>query len=142
MQSRDLAYWLQGLFELSDPKTLNERQTSLIKKHLSLVFLHEIDPSFGENREALQELHDAEPEARPALPLVSFKGDTTTLEQLFGTGPVAGDEAVKILSKYIENKFETAIREALKDPSTARPPRTGVPHGGGGFDRGGRRMMC
>lgn len=48
MTSRDFAYWLQGLFELENPKTLNKQQTNLIKKHLSLVFKHEIDPSMGD----------------------------------------------------------------------------------------------
>lgn len=47
MTSRDFAYWLQGLFELAgeDCKSLDERQTSLIKAHLQLVFVHEIDKS-------------------------------------------------------------------------------------------------
>lgn len=48
MTSRDFAYWLQGLFELENPKTLNVKQTNLIKKHLALVFKHEIDPSMGD----------------------------------------------------------------------------------------------
>ena len=45
MTSRDFCYWLQGMFELSDPKSLTKEQTSLIKKHLHMVFEHEIDPS-------------------------------------------------------------------------------------------------
>lgn len=48
MQSRDFVYWLQGFFEISDAKDLNEHQTELIKKHLNLVFKHEIDPSMGD----------------------------------------------------------------------------------------------
>ncbi len=50
MTSRDFAYWLQGLFELENPKTLNLRQTDIIKKHLALVFKHEIDPSMGDKK--------------------------------------------------------------------------------------------
>lgn len=50
MTSRDFAYWLQGLFELENPKTLNANQTALIKKHLAMVFKHEIDPSMGEEQ--------------------------------------------------------------------------------------------
>lgn len=61
MNSRDFCYWLQGLFELGDPKMLDEKQTSLIKRHLHMVFEHEIDPSFGEDQELLQEIHSEEP---------------------------------------------------------------------------------
>jgi hypothetical protein len=32
------AYWLQGFFELAEPKTLNERQVAIIKEHLDLCF--------------------------------------------------------------------------------------------------------
>ena len=59
MESRDFCYWLQGLFELAEPSTLNERQVQIIRNHLSMVFYHEIDPSFGDERaqEALSKLH-------------------------------------------------------------------------------------
>lgn len=58
MTSRDFCYWLQGLFELSDPKTLDERQVDLIKRHLNMVFIHEIDPSFPqEQQQALDQEH-------------------------------------------------------------------------------------
>lgn len=48
MLSRDFAYWLQGFFEISDAKSLDEKQTEQIKKHLHLVFVHDIDPSMGD----------------------------------------------------------------------------------------------
>ncbi len=47
MTSRDFAYWLQGFFEISDPVEIDRIQTENIKKHLALVFKHEIDPSMG-----------------------------------------------------------------------------------------------
>jgi hypothetical protein len=47
MTSRDFCYWLQGLFELAGPETLSAKQTDLVKRHLALVFKHEIDPSMG-----------------------------------------------------------------------------------------------
>lgn len=50
MTSRDFCYWLQGLFELGSDKTLDARQTDLVKRHLAMVFLHEIDPSAGDAR--------------------------------------------------------------------------------------------
>jgi hypothetical protein len=49
MTSRDFAYWLMGYFEISNPETIDKREVELIKKHLNLVFKHEIDPSMGED---------------------------------------------------------------------------------------------
>ena len=43
--SVSFCYWLQGLFELANPQTLTADQTQMIKNHLNLVFLHEIDPA-------------------------------------------------------------------------------------------------
>lgn len=62
MTSRDFCYWLQGLFELSDPETLNKKQTNLVKKHLALVFKHEIDPSAGDakHQAELNEIHNGQ----------------------------------------------------------------------------------
>ena len=54
MTSRDFCFWLQGLFELQNPHELNGLQTSAVKRHLALVFKHEIDPSMG------PEIHQAE----------------------------------------------------------------------------------
>lgn len=45
MTSRDFCFWLQGFFELSNEKCLDELQTNMVKKHLNMVFIHEIDPS-------------------------------------------------------------------------------------------------
>lgn len=45
MTSRDFVYWLQGLYELSKPTELNAEQTELIRRHLQLVFRHDIDPT-------------------------------------------------------------------------------------------------
>lgn len=60
MTSRDFAYWLQGLFELSDITTLNEKQTELIRKYLALVFIHEINPYMGDDahQETLNTTHN------------------------------------------------------------------------------------
>ncbi len=38
MNEREFCYWLQGLLELSDVKTLDENQVKMIKDHLQLVF--------------------------------------------------------------------------------------------------------
>lgn len=60
MLARDFAYWLQGAFEVGQMTTLNEKQTQLIKNHLALVFVHDIDPSAGgpEVQDKLNEIHN------------------------------------------------------------------------------------
>jgi hypothetical protein len=58
MKSTEFCYWLQGLFELGAPTQLNAEQTDLIKRHLAMVFLHEIDKTYPEGEQtALNELH-------------------------------------------------------------------------------------
>lgn len=63
MTSRDFAYWLQGFFEVADAKTITAEQTKTIKKHLALVFKHEIDPSMGneEHQAELNQIHKPKP---------------------------------------------------------------------------------
>jgi len=59
MTSRDFAFWLQGFFEVGNAETITTEQTLMIKKHLNLVFKHEIDPSMGNknHQEELNEIH-------------------------------------------------------------------------------------
>ncbi len=48
MNSRDFCFWLQGFFELTDSgNALSANQVEMIKRHLNLVFIHDIDPSMG-----------------------------------------------------------------------------------------------
>jgi hypothetical protein len=69
MTSREFCYWLQGYFEIATsndlPKdniirALRHDQVLLIQKHLALVFKHEIDPSYGDEKkqEDLNKIHD------------------------------------------------------------------------------------
>ncbi len=57
MKSRDFCYWLQGYFEIHETRTpgyahisdaLTPERIECIKRHLAMVFKHEIDPSFGD----------------------------------------------------------------------------------------------
>lgn len=59
MTSRDFCYWLNGYFEVADPKEIDAKQTDMIKRHLALVFKHEIDPSMGDDKHQteLNEIH-------------------------------------------------------------------------------------
>jgi len=47
MNSREFCYWLQGVYELNKPASFSAEQTELIRRHLQLVFQHDIDPSAG-----------------------------------------------------------------------------------------------
>lgn len=47
MTARDFCYWLQGYFELACDTTITQQQVATIKNHLSMVFLHDIDPQAG-----------------------------------------------------------------------------------------------
>lgn len=64
MTSRDFAYWLQGFFEVSNAETITKEQTEVIKKHLNLVFFHEIDPSYTNDpnkQEQMNNIHSGKP---------------------------------------------------------------------------------
>jgi len=62
MTSRDFCYWLQGFFELNQAQglpTLTPQQAELVRRHLALVFRHEIDPSFPKEQQTeLNEIHN------------------------------------------------------------------------------------
>ncbi|RJQ27104.1 hypothetical protein C4577_02165 [Candidatus Parcubacteria bacterium] len=53
MTSREFCYWLQGYFEIRENSPsanfLNAEQMDCIKKHLAMVFHHEIDPSYADS---------------------------------------------------------------------------------------------
>ena len=61
MTSRDFVYWLQGHLEIAEPETLDKKQLDIVKKHLALVFKHEIDPSYGDSKhqEELNSIHNS-----------------------------------------------------------------------------------
>lgn len=62
MTSRDFAYWLQGFFEIGQPGPMTADQVDLVKRHLALVFKHEIDPSIPDPTGDLQATHDGAPQ--------------------------------------------------------------------------------
>jgi hypothetical protein len=67
MTARDFCFWLQGKLEIDSAKlgvgvyteALSVAQVEVIRKHLAMVFVHEIDPSMGgpEHQAKLNELH-------------------------------------------------------------------------------------
>lgn len=46
MTERDFCYWLQGLFELTEVKSLTESQVKMIRDHLKTVFI-KVTPDHG-----------------------------------------------------------------------------------------------
>lgn len=69
MKSVEFCYWLQGLFEVGEPKELNEKQTDLIRKHLNMVFIHEIDASYpADQQDKLNAAHGNKPLNQPKTP--------------------------------------------------------------------------
>ena len=64
MSSREFCYWLQGYFEIvaanpqaaGPPTGLSGPQADAIRRHLAMVFAHEIDPSYP-NGEKLDAIH-------------------------------------------------------------------------------------
>lgn len=40
MEANDFCYWLQGFFEMSGAKALDENQVETLKKHLALVMVN------------------------------------------------------------------------------------------------------
>ena len=69
MTSRDFIYWLQGYFEISGDTEVDKDKTKLIKKHLAMVFKHEIDPSHGDltTQTILNEIHGGNDSERPTV---------------------------------------------------------------------------
>lgn len=63
MKATEFAYWLQGFFEITNPKEINAEQTEIIKKHLNLVFYHDIDPSYSDDpkvQQVMNEIHNGD----------------------------------------------------------------------------------
>lgn len=58
MKATEFCYWLQGMFELTEVKSLDEQQTDLIRRHLAMAFKHDIDqrPS-KEEQQTLNTIH-------------------------------------------------------------------------------------
>lgn len=45
MTPEQFTYWLQGFMETADPKSIDEKQTQIIKDHLALVF-NKVTPNY------------------------------------------------------------------------------------------------
>lgn len=82
MTSRDFCYWLQGFYEINGVGPMTADQSALVARHLAMVFVHEIDPSFGADNKALDAIHNT-----PAAKTKKPKGPKGKLPKLpYGPG--------------------------------------------------------
>lgn len=65
MKATEFCYWLQGMFEINPTKSLTEVQTDIVKRHLQMVFFHDIDKSYPQEQQGiLQQLHGTDSNMR------------------------------------------------------------------------------
>lgn len=111
MTSRDFCYWLQGFFEVSDATALDVEQVALVRRHLNMVFFHEIDPSYGdaEHQKVLAALHVGD--VKPDKPEASgaAEGLKERVDQLEG----AVDEAKQLAKSASQKAIATGRHDAL-----------------------------
>lgn len=69
MTTEQFCYWMQGFFEISNPKELNAKQIQIIQDHLNLVF----------NKKTLD--RNQEPEKKDILDTLKKKNQKSWLEQ-------------------------------------------------------------
>ena len=70
MKATEFCYWLQGMFELANPQEFGPEQTKMIRQHLAMVFVHDIDPQAGgpEVQQKLNSLHGPSGLSGPSCP--------------------------------------------------------------------------
>lgn len=90
MTSREFCYWLQGYFEIvrahepgNRAPALTDRQTEMVRKHLALVFKHEIDQSYGDEKHQaeLNAIHNDGLDDESKAQLEALKADVEELKK-------------------------------------------------------------
>ena len=67
MKAAEFCYWFQGYMEIAGEQALEQglgkEQLDVVRRHLSLVFKHELDPTHGDakHQAELQAMHDGFP---------------------------------------------------------------------------------
>lgn len=76
MTPENFAYWLQGLFEVGKPESLDKVQTQQIKDHLELVFKKET-PSYQTIEKVSGEVFfcASQQKLNAHQPMISFEGN-------------------------------------------------------------------
>lgn len=77
LSAENFCFWLQGFFELTDVKTLSEKQVNIIKEHLELVFVKGTVVSKEEWDKVLEQLKNP--------PYIAPTGTLIPYESIFKT---------------------------------------------------------
>lgn len=103
MTSRDFCYWLQGFFEITGDNAtmISEEQMGIIKRHLDLVFKHEIDPSMGDEKHQseLNQIHN-----KPTLAQLGEQYGFPVTDSKWGSPPGPGYKLSTLHGWYKESK--------------------------------------
>ncbi len=77
MKTRDFCYWMQGFVEIHGAAP-TEAQWTIIKNHLNMVFVHDIDPSMPDPDGKLAAAHAGKPvdHVKPVRPQSGYNPDT------------------------------------------------------------------
>lgn len=118
MTPENFVYWIQGLFELADPKSLDENQTAMIKRHINLVFKN-VTAEPDTSPDKATEIEKLLLESRPSPG--SGRGGTAG-----GSGGQGGDYQI----------YCTATTDEI---FTSNPPQRRAQGGNGG---GGMTRIC
>lgn len=65
MKASEFCYWLQGYFEISKDDAITKEKVDIIKNHLSMVFVHDLDPK--QQKELAASLKISEKDAEELL---------------------------------------------------------------------------
>lgn len=105
MTDRDLAYWLQGFFELSGPDSINDANAACIARHLAVVRTLTPDSAFAAKIEVLL--------------MISSEAERATLIR-----KVVADLFEHVIDK--EHPDQAAANAAHHSPGWPTAPHSGV----------------
>lgn len=91
MTSRDFAFWLQGYLELTpgDPTApMSGAQVDKVRRHLALVFIHEIDPGMKTVNQRIEDLKQKIHDGAMGLPVPVFPPHPPSCGDPFPGGPL------------------------------------------------------
>ena len=109
MKSIDFCQWLLGSLKLTDNAAMTPAQVEIIQKHLAMVFVYEIDPSYGSKQTELNKIHQ------------SKRIDKWLKEEEIQHGPL-NYESIEFSEKAWNNR-----KYNLGEPNPATNPLTDVP---------------
>ena len=119
MTSRDFAYWLQGYFEIAEPKVLDVKATELVKRHLGLVFKYEKKPTMNFPIWLNGFLEIGKPDELNEAVLNIIKKELNSLFK-HEIDPLYGDNIMQHELNSIHNNKPSFLHDGLDDGSLIR----------------------